>query len=99
VLLVRERELGAEAPPALPAAQPRAELECGEGSAVAGNLSIPVIEFTPAQVKIAVTGYGSADKKAIENMIPRLITLPTKKRLDDEFDAIAVALAGLSTHV
>lgn len=67
--------------------------------AAAGNLSIPVIEFTPAQVKIAVTGYGSADKKAIENMIPRLITLPTKKRLDDEFDAIAVALAGLSTHV
>lgn len=62
-----------------------------------GNAHLLVTEFTPAQVKIAVTGYGSADKKAVSGMVPKLLTLPTKKRLDDEFDAIAVALACLST--
>lgn len=62
-----------------------------------GNACLPVTEFSPAQVKIAVTGYGSADKKAVSSMVPKLLTLPVKKRLDDEFDAIAVALACLST--
>lgn len=62
-----------------------------------GNAGMRVIEFSPAQVKLAVTGYGKADKLAISNMVPKLLTLPSKKRLDDEFDAIAVALACLST--
>ena len=62
-----------------------------------GNAHLPLIEFSPAQVKLAVTGYGKADKKALSAMVPRLISLPIKKRLDDEFDAIAVALACLST--
>ena len=66
--------------------------------AAAGKSGVRVLECTPAQVKIAVTGYGSADKKAIEAMVPKLLTLPSKKRLDDEFDALAVAIAGLSTH-
>lgn len=63
----------------------------------AGVKQLPVFEFSPGQVKLAVTGYGSADKKAIAQMIPRLIALPSKKRLDDELDAIAVAIAGLSS--
>ena len=66
--------------------------------AAAGSAGILVVEFTPAQIKLAVTGYGSADKKAIALMVPKLLTLPSKKRLDDEFDAIAVAIAGLSTR-
>lgn len=65
----------------------------------AGTRRVPVLEFSPAQVKLAVTGYGAADKKAIAQMLPKLITLPPKKRLDDEFDAIAIAIAGLSTRV
>ena len=44
---------------------------------------------------MAVTGYGAADKKAVERMVPKLIALPPKKRLDDELDAIAVAIAAL----
>lgn len=66
--------------------------------AAAGAHGLTVREFSPAQVKLAVTGYGSADKKAMERMIPHLIALPPKKRLDDEFDAIAAAIAGLSTR-
>lgn len=66
--------------------------------AAAGAHGLPVREFSPGQVKLAVTGHGSADKKAIARMIPHLISLPPKKRLDDEFDAIAIAIAGLSTR-
>jgi crossover junction endodeoxyribonuclease RuvC len=65
--------------------------------AIAGAQKVRVIEFSPQQVKLAVTGYGAADKRAVANMIPRLVTLPSKKRRDDELDAIAVAIAGLST--
>jgi len=66
--------------------------------AAAGLHQLPVIEFSPGQVKLAVTGYGNADKKAVESMVPRLVALPAKKRLDDEFDAIAVAIAGLTVR-
>jgi len=67
--------------------------------AMAGIAMLPVIECTPAQVKIAVTGYGSADKKAVTHMIPRLLQLPQKKRLDDELDAIAVGITALAVGV
>jgi crossover junction endodeoxyribonuclease RuvC len=63
----------------------------------AGAAKMPVREFSPGTVKLAVTGHGSSDKAAIARMIPHLLTLPPKKRLDDELDAIAVAIAGLST--
>lgn len=54
--------------------------------------SIPIHEYTPPQIKVAVTGHGSSDKTAIIKMIPLLIKMQTKKALDDEYDAIAVAL-------
>ena len=66
--------------------------------AAAGNAKVPVREFSPGTVKLAVTGHGSADKAAISRMIPHLLTLPPKKRLDDELDAIAIAIAGLSAR-
>jgi crossover junction endodeoxyribonuclease RuvC len=53
-------------------------------------------EFTPLQVKIAVTGYGRSDKGQVQSMIERLVVLPKAKRLDDEYDAIAVALTALA---
>jgi crossover junction endodeoxyribonuclease RuvC len=70
--------------------------------AAAGLASLPVIECSPQQVKLAVTGYGGASKTAVANMIPRLLALPKKKRLDDEIDAIAIGITalafGLSRH-
>ena len=65
--------------------------------AAAGSASLPVVECSPQEVKLAVTGYGSADKKAIETMVPKLIALPEKKRRDDELDAIAVGIAALAS--
>lgn len=54
--------------------------------------SIPLTEYHPNAIKIAITGYGNASKDAIASMIPRLVTYDTAKKIDDELDAIAVAL-------
>ncbi len=67
--------------------------------AAAGLASLPVIECSPQQVKLAVTGYGGADKKSVESMIPKLLALPEKKRLDDELDAIAIGVTALSVGI
>lgn len=64
--------------------------------AAAGAAGLPVIECTPVQVKLAVAGHGGADKKAIAAMVPRLLVLSVKKRLDDELDAIAVGITALA---
>lgn len=65
--------------------------------ATAGLVPLPIIECTPQQVKIAVTGYGKASKIDIERMVPKLISLPEKKRFDDELDAIAVGITALAS--
>ncbi len=67
--------------------------------AAAGIASLPVIECSPQQVKLSVTGYGGADKKAVAQMIPRLLALPQKKRFDDELDAIAIGITTLASGI
>lgn len=59
---------------------------------------IRVCEYTPLQIKVAVTGYGSSDKAHVIKMIPLLVKLPNKKARDDEYDAIAVALSCLASE-
>ncbi|MBU2103915.1 crossover junction endodeoxyribonuclease RuvC [Patescibacteria group bacterium] len=70
----------------------------GAALSAAAEAGLSVSEHSPQQVKLAVTGYGNADKKAVAQMIPRLISLPEKRRLDDELDAIALCIAALSTR-
>jgi Holliday junction resolvasome RuvABC endonuclease subunit len=55
-----------------------------------GKNGASVHEYTPLQVKVAITGYGKSDKAAVAAMVPRLVTIAAKKRLDDEMDAIAI---------
>lgn len=55
-----------------------------------------VTEYSPQEVKLAVTGYGNANKQAVITMVEKLIKLPEKKRLDDEFDAIAIGITALA---
>lgn len=59
---------------------------------------VRVVEYSPKEVKLAVTGYGNAKKDAVIRMVERLITLPKQKRLDDEFDAIAIGITALSSE-
>ena len=63
----------------------------------AAKKKIPVYEFTPLQVKMAVTGYGKAEKKQVQEMIKVLLDLEKKpkdknKRKDDATDALGIAL-------
>ncbi len=64
---------------------------------IAAQNGLPSYEFTPLQVKVAVTGYGKSDKAAVSMMVQRLVAIPAKKRLDDELDAIAVGLTCLAS--
>ena len=68
----------------------------GAALSAAGAANIPVREIAPGTVKLTVTGDGRADKKAMARMIPLLVTLPGRKRLDDELDAIAIGIAALA---
>ncbi|MEL6222858.1 MAG: crossover junction endodeoxyribonuclease RuvC [Cyanobacteria bacterium J06626_14] len=54
---------------------------------------MPYIEFTPAQVKQALTGYGNADKQAVQEAVARELQLDTIPRPDDAADALALAIA------
>lgn len=53
---------------------------------------VAIYEYTPMQIKVAVTGDGTSDKDRIIKMIGLLVSLPKKKAVDDEYDAIAAAL-------
>ena len=57
---------------------------------------LPIVDLTPLQVKVAVTGYGTASKDQVAIMVKRLITTQKILKSDDEIDAIAIAIAGLS---
>ena len=59
---------------------------------VCTRAGLNIFEYTPLEIKVAVTGYGKSDKSAIMHMVPRLIKLPERKMIDDEVDAIAIAL-------
>jgi crossover junction endodeoxyribonuclease RuvC len=66
----------------------------------AGRRGLPIYEYTPGQIKIAVTGHGASDKSQVMKMIPLLVKMPPEKKtaLDDEYDAIAVALTCLASE-
>ena len=53
---------------------------------------VQIFEYTPLQVKQAVTGYGKAEKKQVMDMVKRLCNLPAPPRPDDAADAVALAL-------
>jgi len=53
---------------------------------------IPVIEYTPNQVKQAITGSGRADKRQVQEMICRLLHLDAVPKPDDAADGLSIAL-------
>lgn len=59
---------------------------------VAAEARLEVCEYTPLQVKEAVTGYGRADKSQIQEMIRMLLHLDAIPRPDDAADALAIAV-------
>lgn len=65
---------------------------------VAKEAGLTICEYHPNAIKIAITGYGGAKKEDIAFMIPKLVSYDGKRKLDDELDAIAVAITHLSTY-
>ena len=61
------------------------------------NGGLAVAEYTPKQVKQAVTGYGAAGKEQVGEMIRILLKLSSVPRPDDAADAAAVAICHLNT--
>lgn len=76
---------------AIPVAQARGVI-LYEGA----RAGLPIYEYTPQQIKVAVTGYGKSDKKQVIFMTEKLVALPKKVTSDDEMDAIAIGLTCLA---
>ena len=65
---------------------------------VAAKNGIEIREFTPLQVKQAVTSYGRADKKQVQKMVEMILNLKIAKSVpDDAVDALAIAICCANT--
>lgn len=60
--------------------------------------NLKIYNYTPLQIKSAITGYGQADKNQVESMVIRLLNLKEIPKLDDTVDAIAAALTHIASH-
>ncbi len=67
----------------------------GVAMLVMAQNSVPVSEYTPLEVKQAVTGYGKADKNQVQQMVKALLELEDIPRPDDAADALAIAICHL----
>lgn len=61
------------------------------------DIGIPIVEYTPLQVKMAITGYGRASKQQIQEMVRVQLGLQEVPKPDDCADALAVALTYIPT--
>lgn len=64
----------------------------------AAQCGVPIYEYTPMQVKQAVTGYGKAVKKQVQEMTRILLHLPAIPKPDDTADALAMAITFCHTN-
>lgn len=63
----------------------------------AADENLKIFEYNPRKIKMALTGYGSADKSQIQNMVKRLLCLRDIPKPDDAADAIAIAVCHLNS--
>jgi crossover junction endodeoxyribonuclease RuvC len=81
-------------------ANARTAMSVGQASglalAAAGELGIPVAQYSPNEVKQAVTGWGNAGKDQVQRMVQALLDLPDKPSPPDRADALALALCYLA---
>ena len=59
---------------------------------------IPLQEYTPLQIKQAVTGYGKADKQQVQKMVKIILNLGAIPKPDDAADALATAICRANTN-
>lgn len=61
---------------------------------VMADAGLPFVEPTPNQVKSGTTGQGNAEKRQVQDMVVRLLKLPSIPKPDDAADALAIAIVG-----
>jgi crossover junction endodeoxyribonuclease RuvC len=64
---------------------------------VAALAQVEVAEYTPAEVKQAIAGYGNADKRQVQEMVQRILDLPGIPRPDDAADGVAIGVCHLQS--
>jgi crossover junction endodeoxyribonuclease RuvC len=70
----------------------------GVSLVAAAEANLPVFEYSPAEVKSAVTGYGRAEKPQVQQMVRALLKLETTPEPLDASDALAVAICHVHTN-
>jgi crossover junction endodeoxyribonuclease RuvC len=65
---------------------------------LAGMRKIPLVEVSPQEVKLSMTGVGNANKAQVQKMVALTLKLDLSKKLDDEVDAIALGIAAIRQH-
>jgi crossover junction endodeoxyribonuclease RuvC len=84
------------------AANVRSALKLGHARGVAMLAAIatgvPVVEYTPAEIKRAVVGHGRAEKPQVQHMVKLLLNLPAIPTPHDAADALAVAICHVHSH-
>lgn len=84
------------------AANSKTAIKVGEARGVilltAAQAGVKVSEYTPLQVKQALTGYGKADKKQIQYMVKNLLKCMETPKPDDAADALAIAICHINSR-
>jgi crossover junction endodeoxyribonuclease RuvC len=61
-------------------------------------VNVAVDEYSPSEVKLAVSGYGNADKQQMQAMVKALLAMDHIPKPDDAADALAVAICHCHSH-
>jgi crossover junction endodeoxyribonuclease RuvC len=69
----------------------------GVAMLAAASCGLDVAEYAPLAIKSAVVGYGRAEKSQVQQMVTRLLRLPTPPEPQDASDALAIAICHLHT--
>ena len=81
----------------------RSALKLGHARGVAMlaavEAGVPIVEYTPAEIKRAVVGYGRAEKTQVQQMVKLLLGLPAVPSPHDAADALAVAICHVHSGV
>lgn len=67
--------------------------------ATLANFGLDIFEYTPLQIKLAITGYGKAKKDDVAQMVKRQLIYTNFPQLDDTADAIAIAVCHTKSEV
>lgn len=64
----------------------------------AASAGVEVAEYTPLQVKQSVVGYGNAEKKQVQIMVQKILSMQQMPRPDDAADALAIAICHIHSY-